>query len=132
MEMTFETDGNIISFSCDNTNEYEPCNDKERKITLHALTKEQKRTAGMLMRDINADHIELLDKELRILSELIEIYEHGNVFAVTPEYKRLLLAALSREKKHRQAARRIAAKIQSVPLFCKIDITGFIPFNDII
>lgn len=115
---------NYVNLIMDNCNVYAPNSEKERIITLRALIKEQSRTERLITRERNAESRSQLTDRLSAINALIGIYKLGTEFEMSYSYQTALISSLEKEKKHRKAARRIAADIDNTPLFCSVGFFG--------
>lgn len=129
MKFSYTVEDGYTTVRVDEVDMYSPLSEKDRIITLAALTAEAKRLKAYMTRERNKARKEIYSEYLDAVTELITIYGNGREFRVTPMYKYILCKALESEKKHRKTARRISRDIQDVPHHGSIEIGGVFDFS---
>lgn len=129
MKFSYTIEDGYTTVRVDEADMYSPLYEKDRIITLAALTAEARRTEAYVTRERNTARKEIYSKYLSAVTELIAIYRSSREFRITPMYKYILCNALENEKKHRKTARRISRDIQDVPHHGSIEIGGVFDFS---
>lgn len=129
MKFSYSIEDGYTTVRVDEADMYSPLYEKDRIITLAALTAEARRTEAYVTRERNTARKEIYSKYLSAVTELIAIYRSSREFRITPMYKYILCNALENEKKHRKTARRISRDIQDVPHHGSIEIGGVFDFS---
>lgn len=113
----------------DEANTYAPKTEKERRITLSILKTEARYSEKYISEETNATYRKNIIFYLNTINQLIDIYNSGSEFTLTTPYRKALSYALSFDKKHRKASRRILRNICAVPYADNIEIGGVFDFN---
>ena len=129
MKFSYTIEDGYTTVRVDEADMYSPLSEKDRIITLAALTAEERRAEAYVTRERNTARKEIYSKYLSAVTELIAIYRSSREFRVTPMYKYILCKALECEKKHRKKARRISRDIQDVPHHENMEIGGVFDFS---
>lgn len=129
MKFSYSIENGYTTVRVDEADMYSPLSEKDRIITLAALTAEARRAEAYVTRERNTARKEIYSKYLSAITELIAIYRSGREFRVTPLRRYILCKALECEKKHRKKARRISRDIQDVPHHENMEIGGVFDFS---
>lgn len=129
MKYSCTSEDGVTVLHIDEANTYAPRTEKERRITLSILKTEARYSEKYISAEFNATYRKNITCYLNVINQLIDIYNSGREFTLTASYRKALSYALSFDKKHRKASRRILRDICAVPYAENIEIGGIFDFN---
>lgn len=102
---------------------------KGTRVTLSALKAEARRLSQLIIRERNTAYKDTISEYLSAAHQLIDFFENGREFHLSPIYLNVLIFALEDDKRHRKTARRIIREIRSVPKHRSMEIGGVFDFT---